>query len=38
MTTEHKDEEAIFKAAFKLKSSTKRIAYLKRVCGNDTNL
>ena len=38
MTTEHKDEEAIFKAAYKIKSSTKRMDYLKRACGNDTNL
>ena len=38
MDAEHKDEEAIFKAAFKLKSSTKRIAYLKRACGNDADL
>jgi WD40 repeat protein/serine/threonine protein kinase/tetratricopeptide (TPR) repeat protein len=38
MTTEHRDEEAIFKAAFKIKSSTKRMAYLKNACGNDTNL
>ena len=38
MTTEQKDEEAIFKAAFKLKSPTEQMAYLKRACGNDTDL
>jgi len=38
MTTEHKDEEAIFKAAFRLKSRTKQTAYLKKVCGNNTDL
>ena len=38
MDAEHKDEEAIFKAAFKLKSPTERIAYLKRACGNDADL
>jgi WD40 repeat protein len=38
MTTERKDEEAIFKAAFKLKSRTEQIAYLKKACGNDTDL
>ncbi|MHC4497531.1 MAG: protein kinase domain-containing protein [Planctomycetota bacterium] len=38
MAAEHKDEEAIFKAAFKLKSPTERIAYLKRACGNDAGL
>ena len=38
MDAEHKDEEAIFKAAFKLKSPTERAAYLKKACGNDANL
>jgi serine/threonine protein kinase/tetratricopeptide (TPR) repeat protein len=38
MDAEHKDEEAIFKAAFKLKSPTERIAHLKRACGNDADL
>ena len=38
MTTEHKDEEAIFKAAFKLKSSTEQMAYLKKACGGDHEL
>ena len=38
MTSEHKDEEVIFKAAFKLKSPTEQAAYLKKACGNDTDL
>ena len=38
MAAEHKDEEAIFKAAFKLKSPTEQKAYLKKACGSDREL
>ena len=38
MNTEQKDEEAIFKSAFKIKSPTERIAYLKKACGDDAVL
>ncbi|MHC4426413.1 MAG: protein kinase domain-containing protein [Planctomycetota bacterium] len=38
MSTENKDEEAIFYAALKLKSQAERNAYIKAACGNDINL
>lgn len=38
MCPEHKDEEAIFYAVLDIKSPAERTAYLKRVCGNDTEL
>ncbi|MFH1882645.1 MAG: serine/threonine-protein kinase, partial [Planctomycetota bacterium] len=38
MCPEHKDEEAIFYAVLDIKSPSERTAYLKRVCGNDTEL
>lgn len=38
MCPEHKDEEAIFYAALDIKSPAERTAYLKRFCGNDTEL
>ncbi len=38
MSTEHKDEEAIFYAALKLKSQAERNAYIKASCGHNINL
>jgi len=38
MNAEHKDERALFKAALKIASPTERSAYLKKACGNDTDL
>lgn len=38
MSTKHKDERAIFKAAFKMTSQTERAAYLKQACGSDVEL
>ena len=38
MNAEHKDERALFKAALKIALPTERSAYLKKACGNDTNL
>jgi len=38
MNTEHKDEEAIFYAALKLKSQAERNAYIKAACGHNINL
>ncbi|MGD8499221.1 MAG: protein kinase [Phycisphaerales bacterium] len=38
MSTENKDEEAIFYAALKLKSQAERNAYIKAACGDDINL
>ncbi len=38
MGTEHKDEEAIFYAALKLKSQAERNAYIKAACGHNINL
>ena len=38
MSAEPKDEEAIFKAAIKLKTRAERDAYLKSACGNDAEL
>ena len=38
MSTEHKDEEAIFYAALKLKSQAERNAYIKTACGHNINL
>jgi tRNA A-37 threonylcarbamoyl transferase component Bud32 len=38
MSTENKDEEAVFYAALKLKSQAERNAYIKAACGNDINL
>jgi len=38
MIDKNKDEEAIFKAAVKLKTPAERIAYVKDACGNDSDL
>ena len=38
MSAERKDEEAIFKAAIKLKTPAERDAYLKGACGNNAEL
>ena len=38
MSIERKDEEAIFKAAIKLKTQSERDAYLKGACGNNAEL
>jgi WD40 repeat protein/serine/threonine protein kinase len=38
MSAERKDEEAIFKAAIKLKTPAEREAYLKGACGNNAEL
>ncbi|UCE46966.1 MAG: protein kinase, partial [Phycisphaerales bacterium] len=38
MSTEHKDEEAIFYAALKMKSQAERNAYIKAACGNNIDL
>jgi serine/threonine protein kinase/Flp pilus assembly protein TadD len=38
MSVERKDEEAIFKAAIKLKTSAERAKYLKEVCGDNADL
>jgi WD40 repeat protein/serine/threonine protein kinase/tetratricopeptide (TPR) repeat protein len=38
MSVERKDEEAIFKAAIKLKTPAERDAYLKGACGNNAEL
>jgi WD40 repeat protein/serine/threonine protein kinase len=38
MSTEHRDEEAIFCAALKLKSQAERDAYIKAACGDDIHL
>ncbi len=38
MSTDHKDEEAIFYAALKLKSQAERDAYVNAACGNDIDL
>ncbi|MHC4676327.1 MAG: serine/threonine-protein kinase, partial [Planctomycetota bacterium] len=38
MLDKHKNEEAIFKAAIKLKTSAERIAYIKELCGDDSEL
>jgi serine/threonine protein kinase len=38
MNTEQKNEESIFKLAFKIKSPTERSAYLKKACGDDNVL
>ena len=38
MLDKQKNEEAIFKAAIKLKTSAERIAYIKKACGNDKEL
>jgi len=38
MCAEHKDEEAIFKAAIKLESQAERDIYLKGACGDNTEL
>jgi serine/threonine protein kinase/Flp pilus assembly protein TadD len=38
MSDKHKNEEAIFKAAIKLKTSAERIAYVKDACSDDSEL
>jgi len=38
MSTEQKDEEAIFKSAIKLKTSVEQETYLKGACGGDAKL
>ena len=38
MCSEHKDEEAIFKAAVKIEAQAERDIYLERVCGNNPEL
>jgi serine/threonine protein kinase/dipeptidyl aminopeptidase/acylaminoacyl peptidase len=38
MMDKNKDEEAIFKAAVKLKTPAERCAYVKDACGNDSDL
>ncbi|MHC4109998.1 MAG: protein kinase domain-containing protein [Planctomycetota bacterium] len=38
MMDKKKNEEAIFKAAVKLKTSAERMAYVKEVCGDDSGL
>ncbi len=38
MCAEHRDEEAIFKAAIKLESKAERDIYLKQACGDDAEL
>ena len=38
MSSEHKDEEAIFKAALKLRSPLERTNYLKKACEGDAKL
>ncbi|MHC4543178.1 MAG: protein kinase domain-containing protein [Planctomycetota bacterium] len=38
MSDKQKNEEAIFKAAVKLKTSDERMAYVKDVCGDDSGL
>ena len=38
MMDKKKNEEAIFKAAVKLKTSAERMAYVKEVCGDDSRL
>ncbi|MHC4557384.1 MAG: protein kinase domain-containing protein [Planctomycetota bacterium] len=38
MLEKQKNEEAIFKAAVKLKTSAERMAYIKDVCGDDSGL
>jgi len=38
MTSEHKNEEAIFEAALEIKSATERAAFVKSACGADSEL
>jgi hypothetical protein len=38
MCAEHKNEEAIFKAAIKLEPKAERDIYLKQACGDDAEL
>jgi WD40 repeat protein/serine/threonine protein kinase len=38
MTSEHKNEEAIFDAALEIKDAAERSAYLKSACGRDAEL
>jgi len=38
MNSAYKDERAIFKAALKIKLPTKRAAYVKKACGDDSKL
>jgi len=38
MITEHENEETIFRAAFRLESPSERDVYLKKACGDDSDL